>query len=76
MTHGRHPLPAKKNVAEHIQVQAIFLKENLEPRLAEARAGQRDLFFVDAAHFVWGTFLCYLGCQTRLFVQAVGFVRI
>lgn len=57
-------------------MQASFLKENLEPRLAEARAGQRDLFFVDAAHFVWGTFLCYLGCQTRLFVQAVGFVRI
>jgi transposase len=63
-------LPAKKNVTEHIQVQAGFLKEQLEPRLAEARAGQRDVFFVDAAHFVLGTFLCYLWCKTRLFVKA------
>ena len=51
-------------------MQASFLKENLEPRLAEARAGQRDVFFVDAAHFVLGTFLCYLWCKTRLFVKA------
>lgn len=42
----------------------------MEPRLAEARSGQRDVFFVDAAHFVLGTFLCYLWCQTRLFVKA------
>ena len=51
-------------------MQACFLKEELEPRLAEARAGQRDVFFVDAAHFVLGTFLCYLWCTTRLFVKA------
>ena len=69
-TNSRHSLPAKKNVAEHIQVQADFLKDHLEPRLAAARAGQRDLFFVDAAHFVRGTFLCYLWCPTRLFVKA------
>ena len=48
-THGRHSLSAKKNVAEHVQVQAEFLKDELEPRLAEARAGQRDVFFGDAA---------------------------
>lgn len=51
-------------------MQADFLKEKLEPRLAEARAGQRDLFFVDAAHFVLGNFLCYLWCKARLFVKA------
>lgn len=51
-------------------MQADFLKEKLEPRLAEARAGQRDLFFVDAAHFVLGNFLCYLWCMARLFVKA------
>jgi len=42
----------------------------LEPRLAEARAGQRDVYFGDAAHFVLGTFLCCLWCVTRLFVKA------
>jgi transposase len=42
----------------------------LEPRLAEARAGQRDVFFADAAHFVLGTFLCCLWCKMRLFVKA------
>lgn len=63
-------MPAKKNVAEHIQVQSEFLKNELEPRLAEARAGQRDVYFGDAAHFVLGTFLCCLWCKTRLFVKA------
>ena len=42
----------------------------MEPRLAEARAGQRDVFFADAAHFVLGTFLCCLWCMRRLFVKA------
>ena len=68
--HRRHPLSAQKNVAEHVQVQAEFLKDKLEPRLAEARAGQRDVFFVDAAHFVLGTFLCHLWTKARLFVKA------
>jgi transposase len=38
--------------------------------LAEAQAGQRDVFFADAAHFVLGTFLCCLWCKMRLFVKA------
>lgn len=42
----------------------------MEPRLAEARAGQRDVFFADAAHFVLGTYLCCLWCKMRLFVKA------
>ena len=46
------------------------MKDKLEPRLAEARAGQRDVFFVDAAHFVLGTYLCCLWCKMRLFVKA------
>src|SRR5208283_2448772 len=69
-TYGRYSLSAEKNVAEHVQVQAEFLKDKLEPRLAEARAGQRDVFFADAAHFVLGTFLCCLWCKMRLFVKA------
>ena len=28
------------------------------------------MFFVDAAHFVFGTFLCYLWSFTRIFVRA------
>ena len=35
-----------------------------------AQAGQGHVFFVDAAHFVFGTFLCCLWSFTRLFVRA------
>ena len=42
----------------------------MEPRLAEAKVGRRQVFFVDAAHFVLGTFLCWLWTKTRLFVKA------
>jgi transposase len=42
----------------------------LKPRLHEARAGKRQVFFVDAAHLVFGTFLCCLGSFVRLFVRA------
>jgi transposase len=42
----------------------------LEPRLEEARAEERTVFFVDAAHFVMGSFLGWLWCATRLFVRA------
>jgi transposase len=42
----------------------------LNPRLEEAQAGQRHVFFVDAAHFVFGTFLCCLWSFARLFVRA------
>lgn len=40
------------------------------PRLEEARAGQRAVFFVDAAHFVLAPFLGFLWCFTRLFIRA------
>ena len=33
-------------------------------------AGQREVFFVDAAHFVWTAFLGYLWFWSRLFVLA------
>jgi transposase len=42
----------------------------LKPRLEEAQAGKRQVFFVDAAHFVFGTFLCCLWSFVRLFVRA------
>jgi transposase len=41
----------------------------LEPRLEQAKAGQRAVFFVDAAHFVLGAYLGFLWCFERLFVK-------
>lgn len=44
-------------------------KKKLEPRLEEAKAGKRRVYFVDAAHFVFTAFLGYLWCFTRIFVR-------
>lgn len=40
------------------------------PLVAEAQAGRRHLFFLDAAHFVLQPFLGYLWCFARVFIQA------
>jgi len=64
------PLPPKLTLAEHAARQSQFLQNDLRPRLAEAQAGQRAVFFVDAAHFVLGSFLGWLWCRTRRFVKA------
>jgi transposase len=64
------PVPPKATPAEHAQKQAAFLEDQLEPRLAEARAGRRQVRFVDASHFVFATFLGYLWCKTRWCVRA------
>ena len=66
----RDPRAAKKNLAEHVAAQAAFLETELKPLLAAAQAGEGHVFFVDAAHFVFGTFLCYLWSFTRIFVRA------
>ena len=42
----------------------------MEPRLAEARSGDREVFFVDAAHVVFAPFLGCLWCFARMFVRA------
>lgn len=63
------PLPPKKTVEEHAATQAEFLEQKLEPALAEARAGKAHLFFVDAAHFVMGSFLCCVWCRIRLMIR-------
>ncbi len=57
-------------MAEHVQDQAEFLDTKLKPKLDAAIAGQGHIFFVDAAHFVFGTFLCCLWSFTRIFVRA------
>jgi transposase len=59
-------LPAKADPEQ----QARFLVEELEPRVAQARAGQRAVFFVDAAHFVLAPFLGFLWSVPRIFLRA------
>jgi hypothetical protein len=57
-------------LAEHIETQTAFHDGELKPRLDAALAGDGHVFFVDAAHFVFGTFLCCLWSFTRIFVRA------
>jgi transposase len=57
-------VPAKADLEE----QAAFLKDELAPRLEEAKRGERSVLFVDAAHFVYGPCLGCLWCLVRLFV--------
>jgi transposase len=64
------PCPPKKDLPDHIREQKQFLENQLQPRLDEAVAGGRHVFFVDAAHFVFGTFLCCLWSLVRVFVKA------
>ena len=58
-------IPAKVD----IEAQQKFHDEQLQPRLEEAKAGKRAIYFVDAAHFVLGAFLGYLWSLTRIFVR-------
>jgi transposase len=44
------------------------LAEQLQPRLDEARQGRRTVLFVDAAHFIFGPFLGFVWCLTRLWI--------
>jgi len=55
---------------EHVRDQAEFLNTKLKPKLDDAQAGQGHVFFVDAAHFVFGTFLCCLWSFARIYVRA------
>jgi transposase len=57
-------------LAEHVEIQAKFLETELKPKLDAALAGDGHVFFVDAAHFVLGTFVCCLWSFTRIFVRA------
>jgi transposase len=59
-------IPAKANP----DVQAEFLETKLEPKIEEAKVGERVLLFMDAAHFVWQLYLGVLWCLTRIFIPA------
>src|SRR5262249_7654221 len=58
-------LPAKGDPDTQEEYQ-----KKLEPRLVEAQAGKRAVFFVDAAHVVFGAFLGYLWCFARCWIKA------
>ena len=57
-------------MAEHVETQAKFLETDLRPFLDAAVAGHGHVFFVDAAHFVFGTFVCCLWSFAQIFVRA------
>src|SRR5262245_25689716 len=59
-------IPAKADPKEQEECKA----EQLEPRRAEAQAGQRVVVFLDAAHCVYAPFLALVWCCTRVFVKA------
>ena len=59
-------IPSKANPIK----QREFLEKDLEPKLEEARAGKRKIFFVDAAHFVMGVYLTCLWSISRIFVRS------
>jgi transposase len=48
----------------------VFYDTQLKPRLDAAAAGKGHVYFVDAAHFVYGTYLCCLWSFVRIFVRA------
>lgn len=58
-------IPAKAN----IDAQQKYHDEQLQPRLEEAKTGKREVYFVDAAHFVLGAFLSFLWSFSRVFVR-------
>ncbi|MCB0847523.1 MAG: IS630 family transposase [Bacteroidetes bacterium] len=52
------------------QEQQAFLDEQLNPLIQKALKGEAHLFFVDAAHFVLGFFLCTIWALCRKFIQS------
>jgi transposase len=64
------PVPPKSTLDDHVRAQAEFLHKQLEPRLEEARQGRRPVYFVDASHFVFATFLGVVWCWARLCFRA------
>jgi transposase len=64
------PVPPKSSLDEHVKAQAAFLHEQLQPRLEEARQGSRQVYFVDASHFVFATFLGLVWCWARRCIRA------
>ncbi len=52
------------------QKQQEWLGNELQPHLQEAQAGKRHVFFMDAAHFVLGAFICSVWSVARCFIKS------
>lgn len=50
--------------------QKRFLENIMRPLLEDCKAGKRDLQFMDASHFVFGSFVCVLWCLFRKWMRA------
>lgn len=61
-------VPGKSVEESKIIEQEQYRAEKLEPLLKEALAGEKAVFFVDAAHFVHRAYLGFLWCFTRTFI--------
>ena len=63
-------VPGKSADPEKIDEQEQFKHEEIEPRLEEARAGTRKVYFMDAAHFVFRVYLGFIWCFERIFIPS------
>ncbi len=63
-------VPGKTVEPEKMTEQEDFQRDELEPRLEEARQGTRKVYFMDAAHFVFRVYLGFLWCFERLFIPS------
>lgn len=63
-------VPGESCKPEKLKEQETFEKEKFQPRLKEANNGKRAVFFMDAAHFVYGAFLGFLWCFCRVFIAS------
>ncbi|RMG87668.1 MAG: IS630 family transposase [Bacteroidetes bacterium] len=50
--------------------QQQWLEEKLKPALVLAQKGEAHVLFMDAVHFVFAPFLCYMWCFVRVFIKA------
>jgi transposase len=48
--------------------QKEYLDKELQPRLEEAKRGERTVYFADASHFVHGAFIACVWCIVRVFI--------
>lgn len=63
-------VPGQATDPDKIAEQEIYKKEQLEPRLQEAKAGKRKVYFLDAAHFIYRAYLGFVWCFERLFIPS------
>jgi len=59
-------IPARADAEKQQQ----WVKLTLEPAIEEARKGECNLLFMDAAHFILEPFICALWCVVRMFIKA------